>query len=350
MAAKESITYTDRTIHPSDYLMEGKPPMQENVQTSHGAEHDHSHEMDTAWQAAGEAHTAYLNMFDGQREAVLTPDSALFAVFEEHVVQKNDTIEVICIDERCGHRSEGYNIGIGGSGILVSPEKKAAYVKYIVDTAIAKRVKKIVIDAHEGCGAAKLSLGQGTHSDEKVNDTAKVFSNGLADEVRAELKARSREDVVVEMSFRSFEEMHAPASFHNAVGIMVDTTGQFDPTRRKDKVGSDLPPVFNVNGIYDYDHAMANVGVALSIAFGGHGFGPDRFSSERPFVITLVHDGGVDSADLSEKIDQTVAKFAKDYSAEKHVEVADKISVKVLNVAVATKHSAATVETPVVRD
>lgn len=322
MSGKENITYVVRNTHPDDYMMEGKPPVQERVTMQEHQEYDHSAGMDAEWQRVFDAHRSYLRAFEGQFMHIVTTESPLYPILKEHLVTQNEMLEIGCIDERCPHQGVGMHIGLGGDGILVPAEMRPKYVTYLVDVAHRRGVKTIKIDAHEGCGAAKLFLkSQGTNNptDEQVNEAARRFAETLASELREELQRRqiSADQIVVETGFLSFEEMDGPADFHNAVGAMVATTGWIDPTREKGHMGADLPPMFNVNGIFDINHAVANVGVALGIVFGSHGFGVTRYSKERPFIITIkintADEASVQRAELfKEKIDLFVKSLPEE--------------------------------------
>lgn len=333
MAAKEAIDYKDRGTHPIDYMMEGKPPLQERVTMQQRIEYDHTAKMDAEWKSVAEAHEAYLRAFAGQSEHVVTAESPLYPILKKHLVTQNEVMELGCIDERCPHQGLGKHIGLGGAGILVPEAMRPQYVSYLVDVALRREVKTIKVDAHEGCGAAKLFLkSQGIENptDEQVNQAARQFAETLADDLRKELERRQipAEQVTVESGFLSFDEMDGPADFHNAVGAMVATTGWIDPTREKGHQGADLPPMFNVNGIFDIDHAVANVSVALGIVFGSHGFGVTRYSTERPFVITIklnnADQASVERTNaLREKIDALVKTLPQEQQERVVVNVLD---------------------------
>jgi len=295
---------------------------------------DHEHESnlkkDAFWAQIAERHDRFLKVFGNNREAVLDGSSPMSQVFSEHTVGVNDILVVGCIDERCGHQGAGYHLGLGGAGILVPKAQQQAYVTYIIDTAVNKGVNTIRIYAHQGCGAARLSMGAGDHASGAVDKRAQWFTSELAKKVKAELTNKGVLDVGVVDGYLSSDEMLTPQDFHNAVGAIVDLTGDFDPTRKKEKEGLDFPPFFNVNGIFNYDHAMANIGVALNIAFGDHGFGSTRFNAARPFVITLFHNEEETPAESVSKLDQTVSDFVTTHQKNTGTDLKDSIVIKIL--------------------
>lgn len=301
-----------------------------HAEEHHDAEHDHEAAKDNSWQAAEQAHQALLNLVENQTTTLLTQDNPMFTLFKEHAIGQKETLEVGCIDERCGHQHEGYTVGLGGAGILWDEAKRGDYVNFLVDKAVADGVSKVSIDAHEGCGAAKLYLtsvaGKENPTAEEVNQAAIEFTQQLKNEIAAEIAKRGL-SIGVDQGFLASTDMLGSADFHDAIGAAVDTTEKFDSTRRENHEGQDLPPMFNINGTFDAEHTAANVGVALNIAFGDHGFG-SRFTKERPFVVTLIVNSNdqvsVDKSALAaEKIKQ---------AAEKRSEFAEgKIVIKVID-------------------
>lgn len=344
-----TVDHENRPTHPDDYMNShyGKPALQEDAMPDklhqpaqtpaaehhdgHAhAEHDHDAAKAESWKAAAENHASLLRAFGGQEDLVVTPDHAVFPVLKEHIVAQHEILEVGCIDEGCGHQGGGYHIGMGGAGVLVEKGNLDGYVNHIVDKAVADGVKKIKIDAHEGCGAAKLALnaaGVEAPTAEDVNTHAQKFAGELAALVTAEVQKRGLQ-VTVEQGYLSADKMIRPAEFHNATGVSFDTTKSFDPTRVTETAVEDLPPLFNIDGSYDLDHTVANVGVAKGIAFGGHGFA-ERFTKEQPFAIVVVRN----SADAASVEQSQKAVTALRAYLEKQPEFAEgKIVLKTVDI------------------
>ena len=268
-------------------------------------------EMSAEW---GKVEPAYRNLqalFAESAVVTLAPNNKQFEAFNQHFIVENEQLTIGCIDERCKHEGHGLNIGLGGAGILIPKEQFDQYVAFIVHTAINKKVKHIVINAHEGCGAAKLSLGKADATNVDVKDHALQFARKLQAAV-----AQAIPGINVVEKLVSSAEMMAPELNHNAVGATVDLTGEFDAARMSDTEANDLPPMFNVNGQFDFEHAVANVGVALSIAFGGHGFGAERFSADRPFLIVVVLKQGVDHTSFVARLQVAAQAFVQNYNTQ----------------------------------
>lgn len=322
------------TIDTEKQAHHGEPMADQNVQPAaveHGADDEHHQAVEAAWLRAEANHSALLRMFGGQKEVVLSEQHAEFPVFVEHVVTQNNVLEVGCIDERCGHQHEGFHLGLGGAGVLVPIELKAKYVSYIVDKAQADNVEKIQIDAHQSCGAAKIAV-ESAGSDIPVDTFAQDFTEKLAEKVKAEVAQRGLQ-ITVEHGYLTDEDMLPPTKqgLHNAVGISYDTTGKFDPTRRSVNEGDDLPPLFNIDGSFQLQHALDNVEVSRMIAFGGHGFA-GKFTQDRPFVIVVVRDSS-DEASIK-KAQEAVADLEK-YLETRPEAAEGRMVLKIVDVGVA---------------
>jgi hypothetical protein len=88
-------------------------------------------------------------------------------------------------------------------------------------------------------------------------------------------------------------DLRRPAAFHHARVVYVDATGRFNPARLPA-----LPPGFVVSRRYmTPKQAVEEVRLAMSIAFGEHGFG-DRFSSRGPLLIIPIGDATEHDYDL----------------------------------------------------
>lgn len=79
------------------------------------------------------------------------------------------------------------------------------------------------------------------------------------------------------------EEMERPAAFHIARVVYFDAMGGFNPNK---EVG--LPTGFVIERKFvPAEYALAELKVAINIAFGDHGFGA-LFTKENPLVIIIL--------------------------------------------------------------
>jgi len=161
-----------------------------------------------------------------------------------------------CIDER----TPG-GVHLAGSGILLGVEKAIAFIR-------TAKIDKVTW--HNQCGAVALYLkNQGqSPTGEKIDETARKFSETLAE----------RAGAVVEE-----EIMQGETSFHGARAIYFDNTGEFN-------VAEELPAGFVISRAYlEKDYAQEELKIALSIAFGDHGFG-ELFTRAQPLLIVGISD------------------------------------------------------------
>lgn len=183
---------------------------------------------------------------------------------------------VCCMDERVAGKNNG--VSIGGSGILIKddPEKRAAFIKGLK----ARGIQRVYL--HEGCGAVR-----GVYASAKDISPEQAEAEALtwAKELEQELGGDGEIETL----------SVTPKEFHNAQCAYIAFTENFNVQA----AGETLPPGFVVSGTaVDLDHVMAQVGVAVSIAFGGHGFG-DRFTKENPFLLVIVGNTDADIARIA---------------------------------------------------
>lgn len=130
---------------------------------------------------------------------------------------------------------------------------------------------------HEGCGAVR-----GVYAGAKniTAEEAEADALAWAKELEAELGGDGEIEILPV----------APKEFHNAQCAYIVFTENFNVQA----AGEVLSPGFVISGTaVDMDHVAAQVGVAVSIAFGSHGFG-DRFTKEHPFVLVVVANTEMD--------------------------------------------------------
>ena len=170
-----------------------------------------------------------------------------------------------CMDER----TPG-GIHLAGAGILLGLCNAVEFVK---------RANIDKVTWHEECGAVGLALkkrGEKPSPDE-VDQEARGFAEKLAKEAGIEVGE---------------ESMAGVTSFHAARAIYFDNTGEFNPTE-------ELPAGFVISRKFlDKDYAAEELKIAVSIAFGDHGFA-ELYSVEQPLlVIGVSQTEEIDEVDL----------------------------------------------------
>lgn len=184
---------------------------------------------------------------------------------------------VCCMDERVAGRQNG--ISIGGSGILIKddPVKRAEFIQALKARGITK------VYLHEGCGAVRgVYAGAKNISAEQAEAEALAWAKELETELGGDGTIETLPVV--------------PREFHNAQCAYIAFTENFNVQA----AGDTLPPGFVISGTaVGIEHVAAQASVAVSIAFGSHGFG-DRFTRENPFVIVIVANNESDVARITE--------------------------------------------------
>ncbi len=175
------------------------------------------------------------------------------------------------------------NMRSAGSGILTEGEERTAFVGALK----AAGVKEVT--SHAGCGAAALYRKRHGLEKMSVDDVAIEQAKRMAAELGVPYKGH-------------ITDLQRPAEFHHARVVYVDATGRFNPARLKE-----LPPGFVVSRRYMTPaQALEEVRIAMSIAFGDHGFG-NKFSSREPLLIMPITDateGDFDADVLRRELEQ----------------------------------------------
>jgi hypothetical protein len=229
-----------------------------------------------------------------------------------------------CIDGRV--LPEGC-LGLAGSGILLQrdadhPDLPAErYLRTLSAMVENGELEGLTWHrGHGGCGAAGIHLrstGIANPTEREIERAAREFTETLG----AELSRRARRRVAV-------WEADAPGA-HGELGAYVDFTNKLDLMPEREP-GRELPGGFMISPrlTNDLSYVVQEIGVAISIAFGGHGRGAAAFNKEDPFFVLLLDCQGnpLTVAGLPDMIHHMVLK---DYP-----QLADKIAVRtVLTVA-----------------
>lgn len=228
-----------------------------------------------------------------------------------------------CIDGRV--LPEGC-LGLAGSGILLPRDPSTDLPKEEYMEILANMVKEGKLEeltwhkGHGGCGAAGIYLrktGVQKPDEELIAKTAKDF----AERMGAELKKRTGKTVKV-------YEAPAPGG-HGEVGAYVDFTNRLDLRPELD-TDNELPNGFMINPrlTNDFGYTIEEIKVAISIAFGGHGKGPDAFSPENPYFIMLVDYKGnpMPLNGFNKKIEAMIASDFPKYKDKIKVQIANTVA------------------------
>lgn len=185
---------------------------------------------------------------------------------------------VYCIDERAIPVDDKPRVGLAGSGVLLDTEQF---------TRTANRLNQSGLKYatfHEGCGACALYCHQYSqaHPGKKLDPAlvAKQVAQSLGEHLDQGQPAR-----LVGYSATATIPMRGEPDFHDARAIVLDGTGRFNP----ETLG--LPPAFLCSVRYhpESDYTKQELGVAISIAIGEHGFGYGRFR-QAPLAVLMVGD------------------------------------------------------------
>ena len=239
---------------------------------------------------------------------------------------------VCCIDERVAARKTlgGEEVGgrwfVAGSGILLPVEDWQERAKAAAEEANKRGVRRF--SYHAGCGAAELAVkadaAQLVDVEKYLKDPglhAEQFSN-LAQKELNRLTGFDEEVIFVP------KDEVVPTGFHNALGAVVDATGEFNSHTLPD--GEPLMLCFMLDwksgetlagGSNGLEYNLLELQTAISIAFG-HGF-KERFNSGNRFNIVIM-------AENAEQLDKVQSRINK-YLATQPDEVRDRLKVIAYN-------------------
>ena len=180
---------------------------------------------------------------------------------------------------RCIDEGTPGGIHVAGSGILLSVEEKQVELTKVMSELRTAGVDGVY--SHKGCGAARLYAETVKGQPDKSDEYAVNWGQKLARDLNVPYKGH-----IVELS--------RPQEFHNARIIYYDGSGKFDPFRIKE-----IPDGFIISRYYlDGGYAKEELGIALSIALGHHGFG-DKFTHDDPLIVSPIEGITNDTEALS---------------------------------------------------
>ncbi len=214
----------------------------------------------------------------------------------KHSFAKNQNC-VCCIDEGTAHKDINgeMKFALAGSGMLFPAVSEQERLEAVAKILIERGVTDIT--SHGGCGAAGLAYHRDfpdadTHDNlkEKIENYSKSWADKLANKIKELGHPAERTHILA-------EDMERPVEFHNARVVYYDGVGGFNPNK---EIG--LPMGFVIERTYlPVSYAVEESKVAISIAFGAHGFG-ELFSSDLPFVIIVLAKNEEDLTGLKNEI------------------------------------------------
>lgn len=177
---------------------------------------------------------------------------------------------VCCMDERVVSQMTDA-MYIAGSGILIKddPVKKAKFVEELKKQGIKDTY------THARCGAVDIYAERKGISKEQAIKEGEEWARELAGLLGGKYLG---------------EKKVVPEESHVARVVYIDMTGKFNPGAVEV-----LPGGFVISGTLGIQHAIEQLEVALTIAFGDHGYA-ERLNQTTPFEIVVVGSTGEEHA------------------------------------------------------
>lgn len=193
---------------------------------------------------------------------------------EEHKPQKDCHRCICCMDGRTP-----FGVHAAGSGILLPSGEFDAYIKESNPDSIS---------SHSNCGAAKIAAERAGYTGNPDD-----FGKEWAEE---EAKKRGLKHIHIEVEGPHCERV-----------CYYDGTGEFNYAG----VGG-LPKGFVVGRRnMTKEASLAEVGVAINIIFGDHGFGPELLTEKDPFLLVAIGKNAEETSRLETELLQAANKFGK---------------------------------------
>jgi hypothetical protein len=231
----------------------------------------------------------------------------------KEAARQYDILKIVCMDGRINESNAKAVVARdGGGGVLRNEDIQsiaADYIKLAQDIDVIE----VVVTSHDSCGACKLSG--------KTADEQKTYYESLAAAIE-----KAGLNVKIEHIGPKSEEGRKLKDMHIERAVYYPTMPVYNPQKIEK-----LPTGFVISrGVFSEGksgsaYGKANVSVALSIAFGDHGFG-HKFSAKQPFTLMAIghDDNSLQQAiiDLEEAKKEFIAKvasqnkFDKDYLNE----------------------------------
>lgn len=207
---------------------------------------------------------------------------------------------VCCMDEGTAHMDTPGKFALAGSGILYPAASWDERLDKVADLLIGLGVEEV--SSHDGCGAAGLACKRDGIKTDRPDEYAIKWSQDLRNRMQEKLLGQQS----VKYRHMTAKEMVRPAEFHAARVIWFDATGKFNPSELRD----DVPKGFIIDyrndteratGEKEKEYPFEELKIALTIAFGDHGFGK-KFDKDNKFVVVVLAEDERESDELQKKV------------------------------------------------
>jgi hypothetical protein len=220
----------------------------------------------------------------------LQEGSNLQDLLNEELEKKEFFEELDTIDCSDGRVLSGKKIGIAGSGLLLPPEERKAFIE-------AYKGKIKAVSTHFDCGAAKAAF---------TSLTKDELPEGIStsDEYGTYVGKETAEALGAEHIYLDEEEL--ANNYHNEMALVVDQSGKFNPDNIED-----FPPHFLCSGAgfsLSPEYMGKEIAMLSGIALGGHGFG-QRFNNGNPFRIMIIANNEEEKTRWQEIAEKAVNDF-----------------------------------------
>lgn len=189
-----------------------------------------------------------------------------------------------CIDGRRQTTLNGQHhtpLGVAAGGLLMNSRQQQIFSQRLRRYEQSYGLKLPII-VHEDCGAGALYCQQHFNEPEIPHEpimACSLYANQLSESLghrQRPLRAGFSEHCDIRMTGRP--------GFHHERFLIIDGSGRIDPK----KLGA--PASFLCSAYFEGDlaYTKTEVGVAMSIAFGPHGYGLGRFRDDDRLIIVIV--------------------------------------------------------------
>ena len=226
-----------------------------------------------------------ITIFEEQNETLQKIKKEGFVKYTGSLEKLSDSFVLKDGAIRCIDEGTPGGMHSAGSGILRNQSE-------VVDAF--KNAGVTEITSHDGCGAAKLYAKANGLDESMADEYGKKWSEEIANQLG------------VPHQHISASEMKRPSEFHIARTVYYDGTGKFDFGE-----GKELPPGFIISRkIQTKDDSLKETEVALSIAFGHHGFS-DLITDENPFILVAIGETAEDTERLKKELAEVTHEYDK---------------------------------------
>lgn len=249
----------------------------ENGGMEHHDGHGEEAAKDRAWENQEAQYRALLGVGAGKSLAEVYGNAAVREAFRDGL-----DLVICCMDERVQVGLGQKKVAIAGSGILLSADQLTRFV-----AALRHAGRVVRVTSHEGCGACAMFCESKGFPVQRAEKEGQDFAVRLTDQLNLPPAALGRCGYPQSGKQQPDFPMEGDPHFHHARNIVVDWTGRFRPTALPFPVSFEL----SAKHYPDSAQVLAELRAAVGIAFGGHGFGAERYQGEgNKLLMTVVHD------------------------------------------------------------